>query len=99
MLIRRLKFKGSSRSDFMGSNVLIGPNGSGKSNLLDVLALLQAAPRELVERSILAAECESGCGRRRAARHGTLRYLGLLAILLHPAPPLLDRLRDPHPAA
>ena len=28
-------------------NVLIGPNGSGKSNLLDVISLLQAAPREL----------------------------------------------------
>jgi len=28
-------------------NVLIGPNGSGKSNLLEVLALLKAAPREL----------------------------------------------------
>ena len=28
-------------------NVLIGPNGSGKSNLLDVLSLFQAAPREL----------------------------------------------------
>ena len=30
-------------------NVLIGPNGSGKSNLLEVLALLRAAPRELAE--------------------------------------------------
>lgn len=28
-------------------NVLIGPNGSGKSNLLDVISLFQAAPREL----------------------------------------------------
>ena len=28
-------------------NVLIGPNGSGKSNLLAVISLLQAAPREL----------------------------------------------------
>ena len=28
-------------------NVLIGPNGSGKSNLLEVLAVLRAAPREL----------------------------------------------------
>lgn len=28
-------------------NVLIGPNGAGKSNLLEVLALLRAAPREL----------------------------------------------------
>jgi predicted ATPase len=32
----------------MGSlNVLIGPNGSGKSNLLEVLALLKAAPTNL----------------------------------------------------
>ena len=30
-------------------NVLIGPNGSGKSNLLEVLALLQAAPRAFSE--------------------------------------------------
>ena len=30
-------------------NVLIGPNGSGKSNLLEVLALLQAAPTNLPE--------------------------------------------------
>ena len=28
-------------------NVLIGPNGSGKSNLLDVISLFQAAPRNL----------------------------------------------------
>ena len=28
-------------------NVLIGPNASGKSNLLDVLSILQAAPRNL----------------------------------------------------
>jgi predicted ATPase len=32
-----------------GLNVLIGPNGSGKSNLLEVLALLRAAPRHLPE--------------------------------------------------
>ena len=30
-------------------NVLIGPNGSGKSNFIEVLALLQAAPRDLSE--------------------------------------------------
>lgn len=30
-------------------NVLIGPNGSGKSNLLEVLALLKAAPTNLPE--------------------------------------------------
>ena len=28
-------------------NVLIGPNGSGKSNLIEVIALLRAAPRDL----------------------------------------------------
>jgi predicted ATPase len=28
-------------------NVLIGPNGSGKSNLIEVLGLLQSAPKEL----------------------------------------------------
>ena len=28
-------------------NVLIGPNGSGKSNLIEVIGLLQAAPRKL----------------------------------------------------
>ena len=28
--------------------MLIGPNGSGKSNLIEAIALLQAAPRELV---------------------------------------------------
>jgi len=30
-------------------NVLIGPNGSGKSNLVEVLGLLQSAPRDLAE--------------------------------------------------
>ncbi|MCY4377154.1 MAG: AAA family ATPase [Spirochaetaceae bacterium] len=30
-------------------NVLIGPNALGKSNLLEVLALLRAAPREIAE--------------------------------------------------
>jgi len=30
-----------------GLNVLIGPNGSGKSNLLEILALLKAAPSNL----------------------------------------------------
>ena len=33
--------------DLQPLNVLIGPNGSGKSNLLEVISLLQAAPREL----------------------------------------------------
>jgi predicted ATPase len=33
--------------DLQGLNVLIGPNGSGKSNLIEVLGLLQNAPKEL----------------------------------------------------
>ena len=28
-------------------NVLIGPNASGKSNLIEIMALLQAVPRDL----------------------------------------------------
>ena len=34
--------------DLMPLNVFIGPNGSGKSNVLEVLSLLRAAPRELL---------------------------------------------------
>lgn len=30
-------------------NVLIGPNGSGKSNLIEIIGLLKAAPRELTK--------------------------------------------------
>jgi predicted ATPase len=33
--------------DLQRLNVLIGPNGSGKSNLIEVLGLLQSAPKEL----------------------------------------------------
>ena len=54
MLIRRLKVSGLLSFGPKGIdlpmeplNVLIGPNGSGKSNLLEVLALLRAAPRSL----------------------------------------------------
>ena len=56
MLIRRLKISGLLSFGPSGIdlpmeplNVLIGPNGSGKSNLLEVLALLRAAPRNLAE--------------------------------------------------
>ena len=56
MLINRLKVQGLLSFGRDGIdlpleplNVLIGPNGSGKSNLLEVLALLKAAPRELGE--------------------------------------------------
>lgn len=56
MLIRRLKVSGLLSFGPKGIdlpmeplNVLIGPNGSGKSNLLEVLGLLRAAPRDLAE--------------------------------------------------
>ena len=54
MMLHRLKISGLLSFGPQGIdlpmeplNVLIGPNGSGKSNLLEVLALLRAAPREL----------------------------------------------------
>lgn len=56
MLIHRLKVAGllSFGSDGIDLpmeplNVVIGPNASGKSNLLEAIALLQAAPREISE--------------------------------------------------
>ena len=56
MMLHRLKVSGLLSFGPQGIdlpmeplNVLIGPNGSGKSNLLEVLALLRAAPRELAE--------------------------------------------------
>ena len=56
MMIHRLKVSGLLSFGPQGIdlpmeplNVLSGPNGSGKSNLLEVLALLRAAPRELAE--------------------------------------------------
>ena len=56
MLIRRLRVSGLLSFGPKGIdlpmeplNVLIGPNGSGKSNLLEVLGLLRAAPRDLGE--------------------------------------------------
>ncbi len=56
MLVQRLKVSGLLSFGPRGIdllleplNVLIGPNGSGKSNLLEVLALLRAAPRQLAE--------------------------------------------------
>ena len=39
----------TSELELQSLNVLIGPNGSGKSNLIEVIALLQAAPRNLLE--------------------------------------------------
>jgi predicted ATPase len=54
MLIKHLKVSGllsfgptGMELDLGKLNVLIGPNGSGKSNLLEVFALLQAAPTYL----------------------------------------------------
>lgn len=54
MLIHRLKISGllsfgpkGIDLPLQGLNVLIGPNGSGKSNLLEVLSLLKASPRDL----------------------------------------------------
>ena len=38
---------GSTPFELKGLNVLIGPNGSGKSNLIEVLELLSATPRDL----------------------------------------------------
>jgi predicted ATPase len=42
-----LSFGEMTTIDFRPLNVLIGPNGSGKSNLIEVLGLLQNAPKEL----------------------------------------------------
>ena len=42
-----LSFK-DTRLDLQPLNVLIGANGSGKSNLIDVIALLQAVPNDIV---------------------------------------------------
>ena len=54
MLIQRIKvtnilsFGPNSQDLTLNSlNVLIGPNGSGKSNLIEAIALLQAAPTDL----------------------------------------------------
>lgn len=56
MLIKHIKVSGLLSFGVQGIDlsmnnltVLIGPNGSGKSNLLEVLALLKAAPRSLPE--------------------------------------------------
>src|SRR5438094_4925137 len=39
----------SPELELMSLNVLIGPNGAGKSNLIETIALLQAAPGNLLE--------------------------------------------------
>lgn len=53
MLIKSLHLKNilsfkDAKLDLQPLNVLIGPNGSGKSNLIDVIALLQAVPSDIV---------------------------------------------------
>ena len=53
MLIKSLHLKNilsfrETELDLQPLNVLIGANGSGKSNLIDVIALLQAVPGDLV---------------------------------------------------
>jgi predicted ATPase len=35
--------------ELLGLNVLIGPNGAGKSNLIEIVSLLQATPRDFLE--------------------------------------------------
>ena len=54
MLINRIKLQNvlsfgpnAQELELKPLNVLIGPNGSGKSNLIEVIGLLQAAPRDL----------------------------------------------------
>ena len=56
MLLRRLRVSGLLSFGPQGIdlpleplNVLVGPNGSGKSNLLEILALLKATPRGLLD--------------------------------------------------
>ena len=52
MLIKSIDIKGmlsfrDAHLEMRPLNVLIGPNASGKSNLIEVMALLQAVPRDL----------------------------------------------------
>ena len=52
MLIKSMRIKGmlsfqDMSLDLRPLNVLIGPNASGKSNLIEMVALLQSAPRDL----------------------------------------------------
>ena len=56
MFMRRIKLQNilsfgpdAQELDLGSLNVLIGPNGSGKSNLIEVMGLLKAAPRELTK--------------------------------------------------
>ncbi|MGC8475031.1 MAG: AAA family ATPase [Acetobacteraceae bacterium] len=48
-LVNFLSFGPSApRVDFRPLNVVIGPNGSGKSNLIEAIALIRAAPRDVL---------------------------------------------------
>ena len=54
MLLKSLKIQGllsfkDVELEMRPLNVLVGANGSGKSNLIEIMALLQAAPRDLAE--------------------------------------------------
>lgn len=55
MFIQRIKLtnvlsfgSNAQELELKSLNVLIGPNGSGKSNLIEVIGLLQAAPKDLL---------------------------------------------------
>ena len=53
MLLKSIKINGllsfrDTQLELHPLNVLIGPNASGKSNLIEIIALLQAVPRDLV---------------------------------------------------
>ena len=52
MLLKSIRINGllsfrDTQIDLRPLNVLIGPNASGKSNLIEIMALLQAVPRDL----------------------------------------------------
>ncbi|MBE0467622.1 MAG: ATP-binding protein [Candidatus Desulforudis sp.] len=71
-------------------NVLIGPNAAGKTNLIEVISLLQALPRDLyrnTRRSLL-----NGCANRLKIRCGMYRRKTRCVIaapqpVLDPIPP------------
>lgn len=58
-------------------NVLIGPNGSGKSNLIEVIGLLQAAPRDIWQ------PIRSGGGMREWVFKGPLDLLTDISAIVH----------------
>jgi predicted ATPase len=93
MLVQRLKVSGLLSFGPRGIdlpldplNVLIGPNGSGKSNLLEVLALLRAAPRQFAEPIMR----RGGIAEWLWKGHESVRVASLETIVTRPngAPPL-----------